>query len=698
MAPPASEAGKPADGLPEFAKQAESLEAIKKAVDDAAAVGGGLWLSYLFVLFYLAVAAGAVTHQDLFFEHAVKLPFLTGIELPLVAFFALAPLIFVVVHAYALVHLVMLTDKAKAYHKALYEQMGDTGGLTDAERDDRKTKRDALRRQLPSNIFIQFLAGPSDTREGGFGWLLRLIAWITLAIAPILLLLMMQTQFLPYHSGFVIWTQRVALGLDLALIWWLWRRILEGRESDVTFGPDRQEEKPVGVRRRFSAWFWALLGLTLSLAVFLFSVTVVTFPGEPQEERLPSWLILPALNEWGDPATWTARGAPRKKFIDWVMNAEERVSLHDWLFNADPDRVTRRRFPFSSTLVLIGVNLYEGLGIDDPKKAEWHDVLFRAHGRNFRGAILNGAILPKVDFEPADLQGASLGGTQLQGASLLGAHLQGALLDGAQLQGASLFGAQLQGASLDGAQLQGASLITAQLQGASLNGAQLQGASLGDAQLQGASLINAQLQGASLQGAVLEATDLSGAFLWRTNGAGQPFPSQPGAIRMSGESWLAADGAYKALQKRISDLPQGLHRDQALERIQRLDCSNSDKTLSSCNAADAPPPEAQEWREALEKAARVDNKTYADSLAKILRLLACQSGDAATHVVGGVGFQSRLEAAGQLTSASSAASALIDDLVNRDSKNCPVAAALTDTNRAMLLQKKKEIEANSPGG
>jgi hypothetical protein len=44
--------------LPDFAKKADDLEAIKKAVDDAASVGGGLWLSYLFVLFYLAVAAG----------------------------------------------------------------------------------------------------------------------------------------------------------------------------------------------------------------------------------------------------------------------------------------------------------------------------------------------------------------------------------------------------------------------------------------------------------------------------------------------------------------------------------------------------------------------------------------------------------------------------------------------------------------
>jgi hypothetical protein len=51
-----------APDLPDFAKKADDLEAIKKAVDDAASVGGGLWLSYLFVLFYLAVAAGAVTH------------------------------------------------------------------------------------------------------------------------------------------------------------------------------------------------------------------------------------------------------------------------------------------------------------------------------------------------------------------------------------------------------------------------------------------------------------------------------------------------------------------------------------------------------------------------------------------------------------------------------------------------------------
>ena len=184
--------------LPQIAAKADDLEAIKKAVDDAAAVGGGLWLSYLFVLFYLAVAAGAVTHADLFFENPVKLPFL-NIELPLLAFFFLAPILFLVVHAYTLVHLVMLTDKAKRFHQALYR----SGAAKDEPRNSR-----SLQWQLPSNIFIQFLAGPADVREGLFGWRSARSRGSRSSIAPVLLLLLMQIQFLPFHSLFIAWTQR----------------------------------------------------------------------------------------------------------------------------------------------------------------------------------------------------------------------------------------------------------------------------------------------------------------------------------------------------------------------------------------------------------------------------------------------------------------------------------------------------------
>ena len=272
---------------------------------------------------------------------------------------------------------------------------------------------------MPSNIFVQFLVGPKSVRTHAFGVALRAIASITLVIAPILLLLMMQVQFLPFHSSFVTWTQRVALFVDLALLAWLWRKVLDMNSAAL----------PPSSRT------WPVLGVVLSAAVVIFSATVVTFPGEWHEELLPSWPLLPAMDEWGDPATAKdASGAPRKAFRDWVIYARK-VSLHDWLFNAAPDDVTRRRLPFSSTLVLPDLNVYEGLGIDDPEKAKWHAYIFRARGRDLRGAIFDFASLPKVDFEGADLQGASLFGARLQGARLDSAQLQGARLDEAQLPG-----------------------------------------------------------------------------------------------------------------------------------------------------------------------------------------------------------------------------------------------------------------------
>ena len=372
----------------------------------------------------------------------------------------------------------------------------------------------------------------------------------------------------------------------------------------------------------------------------------------------------------------------------------QKTSLHDWLFAAGPDPVTRRRFPFSSTLVLPGVNVYEGLGIDDPEKAKWRDFVFRARGRDLKGAIFDLASLPKVDFEGADLQGASLFRTQLQGAALYHAQLQGAALDFTRFQGASLEAARLQGAWLDRAQLQGTSLR--------------------DAQLQGASLEYAGLQGASFTGATLEATDLLGAYLWRTTRQ-QPPSSLTVAIRLDHVNWLPEwididkgklhpwDAVvYQALRATVDAVPPGSFHDEALRRIEILDCSNFDKTtLASCETQVPPPPEAEAWRLALE-AASVDKKAYAEALAKVLHRIVCSRGynwydpidttDNKIYTLRGPGFQIRLGDAGP------AAFGLIDDLMNKDNKDCPVAAALTDADRAKLLEMKQSIEAKTPGG
>jgi hypothetical protein len=129
----------------------DDLETARKAVEDTAAIGGGLWLSYLFVLFYLGIAAFAVTHADLLLRAPVKLPFL-NIELPLLPFFFLAPLLLLLTHAYTLVHLVLLARRVA--------QFNAIEGLSEASR-----------RRLPSNIFVQFLGAPEEDRYGPFGLL-----------------------------------------------------------------------------------------------------------------------------------------------------------------------------------------------------------------------------------------------------------------------------------------------------------------------------------------------------------------------------------------------------------------------------------------------------------------------------------------------------------------------------------------------
>jgi hypothetical protein len=182
--------------LAKIAEKASDLEAIKKAVDDAAAITGGVWLSYLFALFYFALAAGAVTHIDLFFEKPVRLPFL-GIDLPLLPFFVVAPALILIVHAYTLTHLVLLADRAKALNRAL-------GHETGASQDDQ-------RRRISTSVLVQYLTGPSDIRSKRFGGALGLIAWSTVVLAPTLVLLVLQLQFLPYHDSGVTYWHRFAL-------------------------------------------------------------------------------------------------------------------------------------------------------------------------------------------------------------------------------------------------------------------------------------------------------------------------------------------------------------------------------------------------------------------------------------------------------------------------------------------------------
>ena len=392
------------------------------------------------------------------------------------------------VHAYVLLHFRLLANKIAVFDAQLRLQIDDP------------SVRTRLRRQLPSNIFVQLLAGPPEARSGIMGFLLKLIAWISLAIGPLALLLFFLLRFLPYHNEWITWWQRIAVVVELGLLWTLWPATVHREMPDRVFH---------GVR-----WSTAIL-VCLSVGSASMAFAIATFPGEWLDQELEN---LPV---------------PLKKALiagDVDLIAQKPASL------------------WSNRLVLPGLDVIDRSKLDTEAKVSAVAVTVSLRGRHLEGAMLLGAVLRKVDFtaahleratlDYADLRGArlacaqnqhglsgecthlkgvSLGSAQLQGAALANSHLEAANLGGAHFEGTVLDHAHLQGAWLDGAHFEGASLAGADLRGAFLGGAKLQGASLNSAHLQGALLDRAQLHGASLDQAELQGASLQDVFVWRAD-------------------------------------------------------------------------------------------------------------------------------------------------------------------------------------
>src|SRR5208282_4434740 len=171
-------------------------------------------------------------------------------------------------------------------------------------------------------------------------------------------------------------------------------------------------------------------------------------------------------------------------------------------------------------------------------------------------------------------------------------------------------------------------------------------------------LEEAQLQGASLQDAAVQLTDLSHAYLWRSN-VEDPLFYKVDDIRLpdapntwspvwrdeSLSTWKLDDSdpkelkwnqkAYQDLQQIIELLPPGSRRDEALERVKRLDCATADNTLASCATSASPPAVALAWQRTL-NTARVDEKAYTEGLVEAFRTFLCRGDDEACYVLRGL--------------------------------------------------------------
>src|SRR5262245_4679716 len=257
----------------------KDLGELQKALNEAAGKASVLWTTFITFQLYLAIAFGSVTHRALFLETPIKLPLL-NVDLSLIGFFVVAPLLLLIFHFYLFLQLLGLASKAKDYNTLLVDEAPAA------------SDRRYLRQRLDVFPILQFLAGPSDQRTGFRGYSLRLMAWITLVATPVLILLQGQVTFLPYHREWIVWLQRVAVLIDLALIWYFWIHL-------------RSDEESINDVLRKA---WMYLSGAGTLGVVILSACLATFPGEWVDEHLTEFRYVPTTwrPHWSEEDDWTS--------------------------------------------------------------------------------------------------------------------------------------------------------------------------------------------------------------------------------------------------------------------------------------------------------------------------------------------------------------------------------------------------------
>ena len=406
----------------------KNLDALLASLNGSAERFQTLWFSFLGLTLYLVIAARGTTHRDLLLSNPQILPIL-NVKVDLLLFYIIAPLLYLVFHFYVLIMLVLLGRTAQPFERQLRTTLPD------------EADQELHRARAENALFLQTLIGMRGERTGFNGFLLASIAVITIVLAPILTLILIQMTFLPYHSLGVTWWHRTLVFIDLGLTIEMTRRFFSPSDID-------------GPSSRLPGYLAELCVLAL---VFWLSFLEGRWAGEP-------WI---GRRDFAS----TANGVVFGLFPDRLNLRSETIVANEQLERAKKEMASR------------GGGFVPTIKLDE---------------RDLEGADLSGADLRGVSLEGANMWRANLSDAQLQGANLTVALLR-AFLGRAHLQGARLTKAQLNGAYLAGAQLQGADLDSAQLGGANLDSASLEGSNLAGAWLPGAALYGAALQGANLQ-------------------------------------------------------------------------------------------------------------------------------------------------------------------------------------------------------
>ena len=457
---------------------------LRTAIEGAIPLVARSYLSMLLVALYLTLMAGSTTDAQLLRGSSLPLPVI-GVNLPIVGAYLVAPWFFALAYLYFVIQLIFL---ANAYHAYEYHSQLD------------QAKKDSS--TLPRILLIQTLVHVDTSRV--VIALLQIIYWTTIAAVPILVLLLVQIKFLPYHDPWITATHQAAVLATLALVWIFFQK---------SFRSPKQHANAGRRAMRFA------VSVVAALLVVYFTLFDAVVPREAEAGNFSGEFESADIYTFAEVPIWRPSGAG-------LPFCRRTGHLTDCLFRRYLDLRNERLAAEPPPAELLASYLQGHIG----EAEEWSNRAWLEQAkpvdlshRDLRFAVFQNAWLGNANLTGTDLRGANLVGAALRNVKLANARLEGQNLRQAQLEGADLTGANLSGsdvrsaqlsrAKLDDAVLYGVDLRNAKLVGASLKGAQLHGANLDFVDLRGADLSKAALVTASLDYAVLQAADIAGADL-----------------------------------------------------------------------------------------------------------------------------------------------------------------------------------------
>ena len=228
----------------------KQLTRLKALADERGRSVRHVYVTLLLLCVSTALTAGATTHEDLLRESPQKLPLL-NVDVSLIGFYWLAPLVVALVHISLLLQLSLLAHALRRL-----------GTATQRLRDD--DERDSWREGV-FPVLLSDLAGARSYPRLLIS-ALRGGEWLSITVLPVAVLVLVQIQFLPYHSLPMTWWHRGCLLVMVVALWAFW--FSAGGEA-----------------RRWHLLRTALVGVPAAVVCFF----VATHPGEwgePLDEPL----------------------------------------------------------------------------------------------------------------------------------------------------------------------------------------------------------------------------------------------------------------------------------------------------------------------------------------------------------------------------------------------------------------------------